>query len=117
MDARLVADPALSLMFDGVRISLLRTHQLTFMKTAFTKIPDDFDVANHILRKHMRLFLDKGLNETHFDWLEKEIAYLDPFIIDALLADETRPRITPINDGIFMNLRGVNLGGFDRSNP
>ena len=60
---------------------------------------------------------NSGLTWVHLDlnhpetrnWLEKEIAYLDPFIIDALLADETRPRITPINDGIFMNLRGVNL--------
>jgi zinc transporter len=60
---------------------------------------------------------NSGLTWVHLDlnhpdtrqWLEKEIAYLDPFIIDALLADETRPRITPIGDGIFMNLRGVNL--------
>ncbi len=60
---------------------------------------------------------DKQLAWVHLDathaetkpWLEKEIAYLDPFIIDALLADETRPRMTQINDGVLLILRGVNL--------
>lgn len=64
---RLLADPALAPMFEDVKMPLLRTHQLAFMKTAFTKIPDNFDVSNHILQKHMRLFFDKGLNATHFD--------------------------------------------------
>ena len=27
-------------------------------------------------------------------WLEKESAYLDPFVVQALLADEARPRMT-----------------------
>jgi zinc transporter len=60
---------------------------------------------------------NSGLTWVHLDrnhadtrgWLEKEIAYLDPLITDALLADETRPRITHIHDGILLNLRGVNL--------
>ncbi len=42
-------------------------------------------------------------------WLEKEIAYLDPFIIEALLAEETRPRMTQIDGGVLLILRGVNL--------
>lgn len=42
-------------------------------------------------------------------WLEKEIAYLDPFIIEALLADETCPRMTEIDGGVLLILRGVNL--------
>ena len=48
-------------------------------------------------------------------WLDSEISYLDPFIIDALLADETRPRITQINDGAIVILRGVNFN--DGENP
>lgn len=43
------------------------------------------------------------------DWLENEVSHLDPFITDALLADETRPRITQINDGVLINFRGVNF--------
>jgi zinc transporter len=42
-------------------------------------------------------------------WLEKEVSYLDPFVVDALMADETRPRITEIDDGALIILRGVNL--------
>lgn len=42
-------------------------------------------------------------------WLKKEISYLDPFIIEALLADETRPRMTQVGDGVLLILRGVNL--------
>jgi zinc transporter len=42
-------------------------------------------------------------------WLEQETSYLDPLIIDALLAEETRPRMTQINDGVLLILRGVNL--------
>jgi len=42
-------------------------------------------------------------------WLEKEISYLDPYIISALLEEETRPRMTPIGDGALIIFRGVNL--------
>ena len=52
--------------------------------------------------------LDANHPDTH-DWLENEISYLDPFIIEALLAEETRPRMTQINDGVLLILRGVNL--------
>ncbi len=34
---------------------------------------------------------------------------LDGFVIDALTADETRPRCTVHGNGVFLNLRGVNL--------
>ncbi|MDE0292107.1 MAG: zinc transporter ZntB [Candidatus Dadabacteria bacterium] len=60
---------------------------------------------------------DSALAWVHLDgdrpetrtWLEKEIAYLDPFVVQALLADETRPRMTQIDDGVLLILRGVNL--------
>lgn len=42
------------------------------------------------------------------DWLESEATYLDRIIIDALLADETRPRTIDFNDGMLLILRGVN---------
>lgn len=42
-------------------------------------------------------------------WLEKEVAYLDPFITEALLAEETSPRLTEIDGGALLFLRGVNL--------
>ncbi|AFJ42581.1 zinc transporter ZntB [Francisella orientalis] len=42
------------------------------------------------------------------EWLNKELYSLDPFITDALLAEETRPRFTQINDGMLVILRGMN---------
>lgn len=42
-------------------------------------------------------------------WLQSEVSYLDPLIIDALLADETRPRIVEYDNGMLMILRGMNL--------
>lgn len=46
--------------------------------------------------------------ETDISWL-REASHLDPLIIDALLADETRPRTTAIGEGLLVALRGVNL--------
>lgn len=43
------------------------------------------------------------------EWLNKEVTYLDHIIIDALLAEETRPRILEFDNGAMMILRGVNL--------
>ena len=53
----------------------------------------------------------------HFDltnanaqsWIRKELPYLDPFIAEALLAGETPPRMTQIEDGAILILRGVNF--------
>lgn len=60
---------------------------------------------------------NEGLCWVHLDvnnpktsyWLKKEVSYLDQIVIDALLADETRPRITEYKDGAIIILRGVNL--------
>jgi len=42
-------------------------------------------------------------------WLRDNVSYLDTIIIDALLAEETRPRISEFEQGAMMILRGVNL--------
>ena len=60
---------------------------------------------------------DKRLAWVHLDandpearqWLQKEITYLDHIIVDALLEEETRPRILEFEKGAMMILRGVNL--------
>lgn len=43
------------------------------------------------------------------EWLNKEVQYLDALIIDALLAEETRPRMFEHEDGIMIILRGMNF--------
>lgn len=43
------------------------------------------------------------------DWLKENVSYLDDLILDALLAKETRPRISHHGNGALIILRGVNL--------
>jgi zinc transporter len=43
------------------------------------------------------------------DWLKEEVGYLDEIIIDALLAEDTRPRLVEYKTGSMIILRGVNL--------
>lgn len=50
-----------------------------------------------------------AMNEGTREWLETNLSYLDPFILNALLAEETRPRLSEINDGALIILRGMNL--------
>lgn len=50
------------------------------------------------------------LDYTHSDardWLRLETS-LEPIVIEALLAEETRPRCAPMGGGLIINLRGVN---------
>ena len=52
------------------------------------------------------------LNANHKDtrgWLQENVDYLDHIILDALLANETRPRMIEFPHGILLILRGVNL--------
>lgn len=51
--------------------------------------------------------LQREEEETH-RWLHEESG-LDAVVVDALLADETRPRSVPHGDGLIVILRGVNL--------
>jgi len=72
-------------------------------------------ISKHIKSKNLAwVHLDANNPETKL-WLEKEISYLDPYVIEALLAEETRPRMTQIDDGALIILRGVNLN--DNSTP
>ncbi len=48
-------------------------------------------------------------NEKTQEWLTNECSYLDSIIINGLIAEETRPRIEEINDGLFLILRCVNF--------
>lgn len=49
------------------------------------------------------------------DWLLENLKLPDELIIDALLADETRPRILSYDEGLMVILRGVNLN--DNAHP
>ena len=42
-------------------------------------------------------------------WLKEELKFLDSIIVEALVADESRPRILQFDQGTLLILRGVNL--------
>lgn len=54
------------------------------------------------------IHMDSERPETR-QWLEKELTYLDPIIINALLVNENRPRILEFDKGVLLILRGMNL--------
>jgi zinc transporter len=60
------------------------------------------------------LHMDAAAPET-MSWLKNNLAYLDPLIREALLAEETRPRVTEHEGGALVILRGVNLN--DNAEP
>ena len=71
---------------------------------------------NQLSRKYKYSWehLDANYSETR-NWLEEERG-LDPIWIDALLAEDTRPRIVKIsNEALLINIRGINT--MDKDEP
>jgi len=54
------------------------------------------------------IHLDANETDTRL-WLETELLFLDSIIAEALVTEETRPRILQFEQGILLILRGVNL--------
>ncbi|BDW98551.1 zinc transporter ZntB [Maricaulis maris] len=67
------------------------------------------DIADQIRDNALAWVHLDGRHEAARQWIETELDYLDPLIIDALLAEETRPRLVEFDKGALMILRGVNL--------
>ncbi len=76
---------------------------------------DGADIAKIVKSKTLGwVHLDAQHNDTRA-WLNDNVPYLDDGILDSLLADETRPRITEIGNGLLIILRGMNLN--DNASP
>lgn len=59
---------------------------------------------------------EDGVLWLHMDYTQDEARHwilnesgLDPFAAEAIIAEETRPRVVPMGDGLLLLLRGVNL--------
>ena len=71
-------------------------------------------LENHAISQNLQ---DRPFTWVHLDgenpetknWLESNVTGLDQFVIDALLVEETRPRVVELSQGVLLNLRGVNL--------
>jgi len=67
------------------------------------------DILKHFEDQNLFwLHMDVHASETE-QWLKKHAAFLDHITLDALLAEETRPRLVEHQDGALIILRGVNL--------
>ena len=86
-----------------------------FDGTGSAKVLDQNDILRSFnSNKPAWLHLDANHPDTQ-KMLEKEFPEMQPLVLQALLEDETRPRITEIDDGILLILRGANLN--DNSQP
>jgi len=68
---------------------------------------DDLAAAAREAGGYVWAHLDRHSARTE-RWLRDESG-VDPLVQDALLAEETRPRCSPVGPGFIVNLRGVNL--------
>jgi hemoglobin len=93
---KLIADPELQPFFAQSDVKLLKWHQFNFMSIAFAHVPEDFDVAELILKRHARFFA-MGMNEKHFDLViehfRKTLQELD---IDTTLIQEAVDMLMPV---------------------
>lgn len=89
-------------------------HKHIFASYAFSADGTAHRLRNEEVAQELK---NEGLAWVHLDgnskqskkWLEREVSYLDHLIIDALFAEETRPRIIEFENGMLIILRGVNL--------
>lgn len=69
----------------------------------------DREISEHIKAETLAWVHLDGRHPEARTWIQSELSYLDPLIAEALLAEETRPRLVEIEQGALMILRGVNL--------
>ena len=69
---------------------------------------DNNKVANELKNPCLTWVHLDGINKSTKKWLQKEVDYLDSLIIDALIAEETRPRLVRFEHGMLLILRGIN---------
>ncbi len=73
-----------------------------------TALPMDQAIGQGGKEKLTWIHLDASHPETA-PWLERETSSLDPFIVRVLLTDDSQPRMTQLDGGVLLILRGVNL--------
>lgn len=85
-------------------------HAFTIDETgAGTALRGDDNVADLIEAEQLAWVHFDANDPNSRTWLETKLDFLDNIIVQALLADETRPRILQFDHGTLMILRGVNL--------
>lgn len=70
--------------------------------------PIKADQLETMLASEKLSWVHLGASESSKSWLIDTASYLDSIIVDALFADETRPRMLEFNEGTLIILRGLN---------
>jgi len=84
-------------------------HAVAFEKGGSCSDLDEAQIAQGLEDKKLAwVHLEREHIKTR-KWVEKNLDFLDPLIIDALFDDETRPRVEEFGDGLLVNLRAANL--------
>lgn len=84
-------------------------HALTFEKGGGCKELAEAEIAHALESKKLAwVHLDRTKPKAR-KWVEKNLSFLDPLIVDALFDEETRPRVEEFSDGFLVNLRAANL--------
>lgn len=73
------------------------------------EIKDDQQLSKRLKAKDLAWAHLDATHEGTAEWLQANIDYLDPVIIDALLAENTRPRMEEFENGVMVILRGINM--------
>jgi len=100
-------------MSDSANNYILKSYSLAKDTLGKTLVGDE--ISKQIKSKNLAWVHLDANNKNTQKWLLSECDYLDSIIIDALLAEETRPRIEQIGEGLFLILRCVNLN--ENSDP
>lgn len=85
-----------------------------FFSYSFDKDGKAIKLKNNEIAEELE---SEGLSWAHLDgnnphsekWLKQKVSYLDHLIIDALFAEETRPRIIEFDNGMLIILRGISF--------
>ena len=107
---RILQDENLAHFFVGVNMAHMKRHQVEFLKVAFTQIPDDLDVPEMLIEKHMRLFR-RGLNESHFDAVVGHfVDTLNSRNVDAEMVEEAVAIIGPLRSAFAQATQDYGMG-------
>lgn len=103
---RILEDKRLAHFFYHANMTNLMTHQIRFLKFAFTtpehRHRDDqyqryIDVPSMLLEKHLDMFINHGLNEKHFDMVAIHLVdTFRSFDIDEVVIQESLHMIAPL---------------------
>ncbi len=97
---KIMAEPRLAPLFEGMNVKRIRDHQIEFMKTAFGE--ERTHKGRSLTDAHKRLVKDKGLSDEHFDLVAQKLQEtLKELHIPANLANEVLGIVASTRDDVL----------------